>query len=206
MVIREFRKRGRAFVLCRCTACSAEYECQERVLRHQARWPGLCRSCATRSGYFRATTPPPRYKCTGCAKTVSRGYTKCRSCGRKGPIKPIRQCCDCSAPLTRLARKRCLPCHNIAQNKGKSRKRTLFNLSAAWRRVRTACFERDNFTCTACRQRGGYLHAHHVRSYKAYPELRLALENLATMCRDCHNDLHGLSKRTVKAPRRRPPG
>ena len=56
-----------------------------------------------------------------------------------------------------------------------------------WRRL---VFERDNFTCWACGERGKRLHAHHIESFDNNPELRTEIENGATLCKNCHDDFH----------------
>lgn len=54
---------------------------------------------------------------------------------------------------------------------------------ALWRKE---VFERDNYTCQECFQRGGELHADHIKSFKDYPDLRLDVSNGRTLCRQCH--------------------
>lgn len=52
-----------------------------------------------------------------------------------------------------------------------------------WRR---AIFARDDYTCRGCSMRGGRLQAHHIKPYKACPEMRHVLSNGLTLCLDCH--------------------
>jgi len=56
---------------------------------------------------------------------------------------------------------------------------------------RNKVFERDNFTCQICGDdRGGNLNAHHIKSFKDYPELRYDINNGITYCEECHIKIH----------------
>jgi hypothetical protein len=52
--------------------------------------------------------------------------------------------------------------------------------------LRKQCFERDEFCCYYCNKIGGFLHAHHILPYWFCPEAFLDINNLKTVCKDCH--------------------
>ncbi len=51
---------------------------------------------------------------------------------------------------------------------------------------RKQIFKRDNYTCRECYGQGGTLNAHHIKSWKKYPEKRYDLDNGITLCFECH--------------------
>jgi len=50
---------------------------------------------------------------------------------------------------------------------------------------RIAVFERDDFTCQICEERGGKLRANHIKTFAKHPDLRFELSNGITICQDC---------------------
>jgi len=74
-----------------------------------------------------------------------------------------------------------------------------FYKSKVWRQARTAALVRDHYLCVRClqlndatkrrRPRPAVL-VHHIKPLEQYPELALELDNLESLCADCHNVLH----------------
>lgn len=55
---------------------------------------------------------------------------------------------------------------------------------------RNDVFERDNYTCQKCGEKGGELNAHHIKSWANYKEKRFDLDNGLTLCVECHKKVH----------------
>ena len=62
--------------------------------------------------------------------------------------------------------------------------------SIEYRLWREAVFARDNWICQHCGKRGKELHSHHIKSFAEYPELRFAIDNGLTLCKECHRKIH----------------
>jgi len=73
----------------------------------------------------------------------------------------------------------------------------LLRQSAMYQIWRNAVFLRDDFTCQDCGRRGIFLHAHHIKSFADYSELRFKIENGQTLCKNCHAKLHASLRRTA---------
>lgn len=58
--------------------------------------------------------------------------------------------------------------------------------SLKYKTWRTACFERDDYTCRGCGKKGCYLEVHHIKSFADYPDLRFVVDNGITYCKKCH--------------------
>lgn len=73
--------------------------------------------------------------------------------------------------------------------------RSNFQSTVEYKLWRTAVFERDNYQCVWCHARNGngkrvVLNADHIQSFAEHPELRLAIDNGRTLCRECHYKRH----------------
>lgn len=63
--------------------------------------------------------------------------------------------------------------------------------SLPYQQWRKAVFERDNYTCQLCSERGGRLSAHHIKPYSKHPEYRRTVGNGITLCWPCHTSIKG---------------
>lgn len=67
--------------------------------------------------------------------------------------------------------------------------RDKFYNSKEWKKIRIQAFERDNYTCQTCDRRGGDLEANHIKPRSTFPELKLSIDNIETLCVLCHKKL-----------------
>ena len=55
-----------------------------------------------------------------------------------------------------------------------------------WRR---GVYRRDYWTCQKCGFKGKKIQAHHIKSFKEYPDLRHDIKNGVTLCIPCHKKI-----------------
>ena len=70
---------------------------------------------------------------------------------------------------------------------------TAFHKSRPWLRKRTIIFKRDGYVCKECSRYGKTTVAtmvHHIFPLETYYELRLANDNLISLCNKCHEVMH----------------
>jgi thymidylate synthase (FAD) len=64
-------------------------------------------------------------------------------------------------------------------------------LIGTWtREISPQVHEKFNYICQRCRVRGGNLHAHHLIPVYADKSLAYDLNNLVTLCKECHENIH----------------
>lgn len=61
--------------------------------------------------------------------------------------------------------------------------------SSEYKEWRKAVYARDNYRCVKCGSKVK-INAHHIKSWKYYPDLRYNLSNGITLCEACHIKLH----------------
>ena len=67
---------------------------------------------------------------------------------------------------------------------------TLFQrTSAQYKDIRNKTLKRDNFKCVVCRSNKRIV-AHHLDGFDKHKDKRFDLDNLVTLCGDCHKEFH----------------
>ena len=82
-------------------------------------------------------------------------------------------------------------------NGGFSKDRSHYN-SLEYINWRRDVFIRDEFTCRECGVKHTYITAHHIKSWRNYPELRYEVDNGKTLCEDCHKKTDNYKGRARK--------
>ncbi|MDT1933929.1 HNH endonuclease signature motif containing protein [Staphylococcus aureus] len=73
-------------------------------------------------------------------------------------------------------------------------KRNKFYHSTSWNQLRMKAYLRDNRECQHCKREGKAVkgqNVHHIKPIDQRPDLALDINNLITLCIDCHNKVHG---------------
>jgi len=95
----------------------------------------------------------------------------------------------------------------LSEYKTREQKRKFYD-SKQWKQLREEVKKRDNYECQECKRQGKVfidtyeysesakrkkikLVVHHIKELENYPELALEMDNLETICVDCHNKEHG---------------
>ena len=65
--------------------------------------------------------------------------------------------------------------------------------SSLYKNWRSAVFERDDYTCQMCNERGGRLEAHHIHPFKDHKNdlMIFDINNGVTLCKKCHRSIRG---------------
>lgn len=69
----------------------------------------------------------------------------------------------------------------------------LYRQEVEYKEWRKAVWKKDNYTCQGCGAKSTKekpLHAHHIKEYAQYPDLRYVVENGTLLCKKCHTLTH----------------
>lgn len=83
--------------------------------------------------------------------------------------------------------------HQIYDKYKRNKKAKKFYDSDPWQKCRLLALQRDYYLCQSCLRNKLITFAnivHHIKPLEDYPELALVLNNLETICLECHNKEH----------------
>lgn len=144
--------------------------------------------------FYAAPSRRPKYCSTKCAhvglyRSIPKQCTVCRQSYRT-PVSQERyrgesKFCSkkCKGLFMSIAQ---IGDKNPGWKGGISRENRRLRASKKFRDWRLSVFERDDYTCQQCGERGGYLEPHHIEPFAYYPSLRFNLSNGLTLCKSCH--------------------
>lgn len=204
-------KGSAARILCRCDACGSEKMMIKQKLVQRGDDYRHCRDC-----YYKRNGSVSRAyiasNCNCCGKIEQRRADalkvwggKCQSCAsREVASRPeVKIVLRENGKRTPAIAKRG-PESNFWRG-GITPEVMKIRGSVEMKEWRNSVFSRDDYTCTACGQRGGKLEADHIMPFSLYPELRFSVFNGRTMCKPCHGQygakvLHGVMIREPRFP------
>lgn len=140
-----------------------------------------CKTCGVEIGGKKASV---------CRKCFREAHTKCKQtcvvCGRS--FKGYKKTCSTECRNTRRGQmQRGDKSHRWRGGKTELARRLRNEKSyAEWR---TKVFQRDDYICQLCHNRGGKLAAHHIKLFSTHRHLSLVVENGVTLCWSCHQGI-----------------
>ena len=69
--------------------------------------------------------------------------------------------------------------------------------SKEWKHAKDVALKRDNHTCQICGAKDN-LTVHHINDASYHPDQRYDLDNLVTLCYNCHMNFHNNFKRSYR--------
>lgn len=188
-------------VFLKCQWCGTEFPVRPARAGIAKYCSGSCRGKA-RSREF---TGENHHRWTGGEREKT-----CQKCGKafsirpKQPITTFKKQKFCSKPCADKGGLRYSGADNARYNPDADRTGRRDSRHDAWA---DAVISNDKATCRICGATNTELHAHHVRSWKEYPELRFEVSNGIALCAPCHWTIHAaLAAKAVNSGKLLPGG
>lgn len=105
----------------------------------------------------------------------------CLECGNKFIVKNYRK---------DIAKFCSHKCEDKSRDIGRTNKNKRIRGLGEYKLWRELVYERDDYTCQKCLERGIELNPHHIFNFSNKEELRFDVDNGITLCRKCHYEFH----------------
>lgn len=184
----ELKPHSREPIACMCEECGNIRVIQKR------RYRDVCHSCAARTTHLgRKRSDETREKMRK-PKTIEHAQNISKGLTGLHPSEESRRKMS-AAHLGLNAGK-----NHYNWKGGITKWRNYIWRTPAYKAWRKAVFERDDYTCQMCNERGCYLEAHHIRPVKDHKNdlLIFDVDNGITLCKDCHNETKGVEDGFIK--------
>ena len=132
--------------------------------------------------------PNRRALCPSCSTYGKKSIRFCDVCGKNFYSVQNKKTCSVKC----LSKQRSLAQQGEQSHRwqgGKTDAVRIIRNSQNYSTWRTIVFERDNYTCQLCNERGGNLTAHHIKMVSERPDLILDTSNGITLCWGCHSGI-----------------
>ena len=190
-----------------CPTCSSSF----RVYRSNAKYVYCSVGCKSRDKNIQKTCPVCNQPFSVFKSAIGQVYCSfgCASIGRSTHHWKDFRCLQCGAtfqskdrPHSNNSNHYCsLSCRNKAYRQntgpkspswkgGRVAEKLRDRGRLEYREWRRSVFQRDDYTCQECGIRGTKLHAHHIKPYAEFPDLRFDVGNGVTLCLSCHGVVH----------------
>lgn len=218
----EYVRKNTEKIINKCPICGTEKLIKKSTFIHNGGNVACSSKCG---GIFRRKKV--KINCKICGKEVwvkpsdyKRGRQYCsKRCSTENIKNELQEKCEvCGKTFTRskagvervkhhFCSRECFAKYNVGENSpgwkgGVTSEIHKLRTGHEYKAWRKKVFKRDNYTCQICGNRGGYLHAHHIKHFASYPKLRFLVSNGITLCEKCHGDIHGI-RFNLASPKKR---
>lgn len=180
------KKRYEKIFLCKCECGNTSEIRLSRLKRGESKSCGCLRSenISKANSDRKGTKNKEKYEVLTC-EACKKEFEKLKSNIKNSKFYYCSMGCRAKHQATYIVKEN-HPCYIVDRSSIIDRRKS--EEGASWR---LAVFKRDGYKCQCCRNHGK-IHAHHLKSFTRFPELRYDIGNGVTLCEICHRGFHSV--------------